>query len=55
MVVLTMLLIAFAPVGNAAIPFLITAQPLFGYTAVVYNIAQVITARRSTRRGSRAV
>ena len=37
----TMLLIAFAPVGNAAIPFLIAAMLIFGYTVVVYNIAQV--------------
>ena len=37
----TMLLIAFAPVGNAAIPFLIAAMLIFGYTVVLYNIAQV--------------
>ena len=37
----TMLLVAFAPVGNAAIPFLIAAMLIFGYTVVVYNIAQV--------------
>ena len=37
----TMLLVAFAPVGNAAIPFLIAAMLVFGYTVVVYNIAQV--------------
>ncbi|MET0560160.1 MAG: MFS transporter [Gaiellaceae bacterium] len=37
----TMLLVAFAPVGNAAIPFLVAAMLLFGYTVVVYNIAQV--------------
>jgi len=37
----TTLLIAFAPAGNAAIPFLIAAQLLFGFTVVVYNIVQV--------------
>jgi MFS family permease len=37
----TMLLIAFAPEGTAAIPFLIAAMLIFGYTVVVYNIAQV--------------
>ena len=37
----TMLLVAFAPLGNAAIPFLIAAMLIFGYTVVVYNIAQV--------------
>ena len=37
----TMLLIAFAPVGNAAIPFLVAAMLLFGFTVVVYNIVQV--------------
>ncbi len=37
----TTLLIAFAPVGNAAIPFLVLAQLLFGFTVVVYNIVQV--------------
>jgi MFS family permease len=35
------LLVAFAPVGNAAIPFLVVAQLLFGFTVVVYNIVQV--------------
>ena len=35
------LLVAFAPVGNAAIPFLIAAQLVFFYTVVVYNIIQV--------------
>jgi MFS family permease len=37
----TMLLIAFAPTGNAAVPFLVAAQLLFGFTVVVYNIVQV--------------
>ena len=37
----TMLLVAFAPTGNAAIPFLVAAMLVFGYTVVVYNIAQV--------------
>jgi MFS family permease len=37
----TMLLIAFAPAGNAAIPFLVTAMLVFGFTVVVYNIVQV--------------
>ena len=37
----TMLLIAFAPVGNAAIPFLVAAMLTFGFTVVVYNIVQV--------------
>jgi len=37
----TMLLVAFAPVGNAAIPFLVAAMLLFGFTVVVYNIVQV--------------
>ena len=37
----TTLLIAFAPTGNAAIPFLVVAQLLFGFTVVVYNIVQV--------------
>src|SRR5262249_54036581 len=31
----------FPPAGNAAIPFLIAAQLLFGFTVVVYNIVQV--------------
>jgi MFS family permease len=35
------LLIAFAPVGNEAIPFLVVAQLMFGFTVVVYNIVQV--------------
>jgi MFS family permease len=35
------LLVALAPAGNEAIPFLIAAQLLFGFTVVVYNIAQV--------------
>jgi MFS family permease len=35
------LLVAFAPVGNASIPFLVFAQLLFGFTVVVYNIVQV--------------
>ena len=35
------LLVAFAPTGNAAIPFLIVAQLVFFYTVVVYNIVQV--------------
>jgi len=37
----TMLLIAFAPAGNGAIPFLVAAMLVFGYTVVVYNIVQV--------------
>jgi MFS family permease len=37
----TMLLVAFAPAGNAALPFLVTAQLVFGFTVVVYNIVQV--------------
>jgi MFS family permease len=32
---------ALAPAGNEAIPFLVTAQLAFGFTVVVYNIAQV--------------
>jgi predicted MFS family arabinose efflux permease len=36
-----MLLVAFAPAGNAAIPFLVAAQFLFFFTVVVYNIIQV--------------
>ncbi len=36
-----MLLVAFAPVGNAAIPFLVAAMLIFGFTVVVYNIVQV--------------
>jgi MFS family permease len=35
------LLIAFAPEGNAAIPFLVSAQLVIGFTVVVYNIVQV--------------
>lgn len=35
------LLVAFAPPGTAAIPFLVVAQLVFGFTVVVYNIAQV--------------
>jgi len=37
----TMLLVAFAPTGNAALPYLVTAQLVFGFTVVVYNIVQV--------------
>jgi MFS family permease len=37
----TMLLIAFAPEGNAAIPYLVSAMVIFGFTVVVYNIVQV--------------
>jgi len=36
-----MLLVAFAPPGNAAIPFFVAAQLVFGFTVVVYNIVQV--------------
>ncbi len=35
------LLVAIAPSGNAAIPILVVAQLVFGYTIVVYNIVQV--------------
>jgi MFS family permease len=35
------LLIAFAPTGNQAIPFIVLAQLVFGFTVVVYNIVQV--------------
>src|SRR5262245_16590040 len=35
------LLIAFAPTGNQAIPYLVLAQLVFGFTVVVYNIVQV--------------
>jgi MFS family permease len=35
------LLVAFAPAGNAAIPFLIAGQLLLGFAVVVYNIVQV--------------
>jgi MFS family permease len=37
----SVLLVALAPEGNAAIPPLVAAQLLFGFTVVVYNIAQV--------------
>jgi MFS family permease len=37
----SVLLVALAPAGNEAIPFLIAAQLCFGFTVVVYNIAQV--------------
>ena len=37
----TILLVALAPAGNAAIPVLIVSQLLFGFTIVVYNIVQV--------------
>ncbi len=37
----TFLLIAFAPTGNAAVPFLIVAEILFGFAGVTYNIVQV--------------
>ena len=37
----TMLLYAVAPAGNAAVPLLVTAQLIFGFTVVVYNIVQV--------------
>lgn len=36
-----MLLVAFAPQGNGAIPFFVAAQLVFGFTVVVYNIVQV--------------
>jgi MFS family permease len=36
-----MLLAAVAPKGNAAIPYLVCAQLVFGFTVVVYNIVQV--------------
>jgi MFS family permease len=35
------MLVAAAPPGNAAIPFLVGSQLLFAYTVVVYNIVQV--------------
>ena len=35
------LLVAVAPTGNEAIPFLVVAQLMFGFTVVVYNIVQV--------------
>lgn len=34
-------LVAFAPPGAAAVPVLVLAQLVFGFTVVVYNIAQV--------------
>ena len=34
-------LVAFAPAGNAAIPILVFAQLVFGFSVVVYNIVQV--------------
>jgi MFS family permease len=37
----TALLIAFAPVGNAALPFLIVALLAMSFSVVVYNIVQV--------------
>jgi MFS family permease len=37
----SVLLVALAPAGNAAIPLLIASQLVFGFTVVVYNIAQV--------------
>ncbi|HEU4973333.1 MAG TPA: MFS transporter [Gaiellaceae bacterium] len=37
----TMILYAIAPAGNAAVPLLVTAQLIFGFTVVVYNIVQV--------------
>jgi MFS family permease len=37
----TVLLIAFAPAGHAAIQFLVTAMLVFGFTVVVDNIVQV--------------
>lgn len=37
----TMLLVALAPPGNEAIPFLVASGLVFGYTVVVYNIVQV--------------
>jgi MFS family permease len=37
----TMLLYAIAPSGHAAVPILVAAQLLFGFTVVVYNIVQV--------------
>ena len=35
------LLVAFAPEGNSAIPYLVAAFLVFGFSVVVYNIAQV--------------
>jgi MFS family permease len=37
----TTFLVAFAPAGNSAIPFLVVAQLVFGFTIVTYNIVQV--------------
>jgi MFS family permease len=37
----TMLLYAIAPSGDAAVPILVAAQLVFGFTVVVYNIVQV--------------
>jgi MFS family permease len=37
----SMLLVAFAPEGNDAIPLLVVSQLVFGFTVVVYNIIQV--------------
>jgi MFS family permease len=37
----TMILYAVAPSGTAAVPLLVTAQLIFGFTVVVYNIVQV--------------
>jgi MFS family permease len=37
----SVLLIAFAPTGNSAIPFLVLAQLVIGFSVVVYNIVQV--------------
>jgi len=37
----TVILYAIAPSGNAAVPLLVTAQLIFGFTVVVYNIVQV--------------
>src|SRR5919106_5433515 len=36
----SMLLVAFAPEGNDAIPLLVVSQLVFGFTVVVYNIIQ---------------
>jgi MFS family permease len=36
-----MLLVAVAPTGTAAVPFLVTAMLMFGVSVVVYNIVQV--------------
>ena len=35
------LAVAFAPAGNAALPLLVAAQLVFGFTVVAYNIVQV--------------